>query len=145
YGEKPAETFPPGVPAPVIRDKFTADPHAVVFGDTYFIYPTVDKENWRTTEFMVWSSKNLVDWKNEGVILNVAGGDLAWGKISAWAPAAISRNGTYYFYYAVEQAIGVAVADKPTGPFKDPLGKPLSAKGLFPGTQSIDVFVMIDK
>lgn len=143
YGEKPAATFPEYVPPPVIRDKFTADPHAVVFGDTYYIYPTVDKENWRTTEFNVWSSKNLIDWKDEGVILDVAGGDVSWGKISAWAPAAATRNGKYYFYYAVEQAIGVGVSDKPTGPFKD-IGKPLVAKGLFRGAQSIDVDVFTD-
>jgi hypothetical protein len=31
-----------GVPPPVIIDKFTADPHAVVIGDAYYIYPTVD-------------------------------------------------------------------------------------------------------
>lgn len=148
YGEKPADIYPENVPPPIIRDKFTADPHITVYGDTYYIYPTVDKENWRTTEFMVWSSKNLIDWKNEGIILDVAGregrpGDVSWGKISAWAPAAISRNGKYYFYYAVEQAIGVGVADTPAGPFKD-LGKPLIAKGVLPGSQSIDVFVMTD-
>ena len=69
HGPTPAATFPEGVPPPVIIDKFTADPHAVVVGDTYYIYPTVDKENWLTTEFNVWSSKDLIHWKNEGVIL----------------------------------------------------------------------------
>src|SRR5579862_327975 len=52
HGDHPAATYPAGVPAPIIMDKFTADPHAVVIGDTYYVYPTVDKENWQTTEFM---------------------------------------------------------------------------------------------
>ena len=49
HGGTPAGSFPEGVPPPVIIDKFTADPHAVVICDTYYIYPTVDKENWLTT------------------------------------------------------------------------------------------------
>src|SRR5438045_1528411 len=71
-------------PKPIL-DGFTADPSIRVFGNTYYIYPTTDKPNWNTTEFVVWSSKNLVDWKNEGVILDVTK-DLAWADLQAWAP-----------------------------------------------------------
>ncbi len=129
HGDKPAATFPDGVPPPIITDKFTADPHAVVIGDTYYVYPTVDKENWMTTEFMAWSSKDLVHWKDEGIVLNLAGGDVSWAKIRAWAPGVVERDGKTYMYFCGEQKIGVAVADKPTGPFKDALGKPLVAPG----------------
>src|SRR3712207_8211232 len=54
------------------------------FGDTYYIYPTSDKPNWNTTDFSVWSSKNLVDWKREGMILDVTK-DLSWANLRAWA------------------------------------------------------------
>ena len=99
HGSAPAVTFPEGVPSPVIADKFTADPHAVVIGDTYYIYPTVDKENWLTTEFNVWSSNDLIHWKDEGVILDLAGeatgrSDVSWAKIRAWAPGVVAQMAT---------------------------------------------------
>lgn len=115
------------VPKPIL-DGFTADPSIRVFGDTYYVYPTSDKPNWETTDFSVWSSKNLIDWKREGMILDVTK-DLAWAKLRAWAPDCVERNGKYYFYFCADTKIGVGVADKPTGPFKDALGHPLIQKG----------------
>ena len=148
HGSAPAVTFPEGVPSPVIADKFTADPHVVVIGDAYYIYPTVDKENWMTTEFNVWSSKDLIHWKDEGVILDLAGeatghSDVSWAKIRAWAPGVVAQNGKVYDYFCGDTNIGVAVADKPTGPFKDALGVPLVAKGAYKG-QMIDPMPFID-
>ena len=113
----------PQVPKPIL-DGFTADPAIRVFGDTYYVYPTSDKPNWMTTDFSVWSSKNLVDWKKEGMILDVTT-QLKWAHIKAWAPDCIKRNGTYYFYFCAEGKIGVATAKTPVGPFKDALGRPL--------------------
>src|ERR1700759_4647824 len=101
---QPATTNPPTytaedyarVPKPIL-DGFTADPAIRVFGDTYYVYPTSDKPNWMTTDFSVWSSKNLVDWKKEGMILDVTK-DLKWANIKAWAPDCVERNGKFYFY-----------------------------------------------
>jgi beta-xylosidase len=129
-------------PKPILEG-YTADPHAVVFDDTYYVYPTSDKEQWRTTDFSCWSSKDLIHWKNEGMILDVTK-DLKWAKIRAWAPAITRRAGKYYFYFCAEQKIGVAIADKPTGRFVDALDKPLIAPSReYPG-QAIDPFVLID-
>ena len=131
-------------PPPAVLPGLTADPHVAVFGDTYYIYPTTDgTEGWMSTRFRTWSSKDLRTWKDEGVILDLPR-DLKWADVRAWAPAIASANGTYYYYYSAGQSIGVAVADKPTGPFKDPLGKPLVAKGRYQGVQSIDPMVFID-
>lgn len=110
-------------PAPVI-DGYTADPSIRVFGDTYYIYPTIEQPNWMTTEFKVWSSKNLVDWKDEGTILDLPK-DVSWADVRAWAPDCIERNGNYYFYFCADGKIGVAAASTPTGPFKDVLDRPL--------------------
>lgn len=148
HGDKPAATYPEGVPPPIITDKFAADPHCVVIGDTYYIYPTVDKDNWATTEFNVWSSKDLIHWQDDGVIIDLAGTatgkqDVSWAKIRAWAPGVIARDGKVYDYFCGDTNIGVAVADKPTGPFKDALGKPLIAKGSHSG-QMIDPCPFID-
>src|ERR1035441_8683823 len=112
------------LPPPPILDGYRADPDVRVFGDTYYIYPTSDKPNWNTTDFSCWSSKDLIHWKNEGIILDVAH-NLSWANIKAWAPTAETRNGKYYFYFVANDRIGVATADTPTGPFTDALGHPL--------------------
>ncbi len=129
-------------PQPIL-DGFTADPAIRVFGDRYYVYPTTDKPHWNTTEFVVWSSPNLVDWTNEGVILDVTK-DLAWADLQAWAPDCIERNGTYYFYFCARGKIGVATAPTPVGPFKDALDRPLIAKGGNVRTNPIDPYPFID-
>lgn len=127
--------------APIL-DGFRADPEIRVFGDTYYIYPTSDKPEWRTTDFSVWSSKDLIHWKDEGVVLDVAH-DLRWANMKAWAPTVAESKGKYYFYFVANEQIGVAVADKPTGPFQDALGKPLIARGKYK-TYPIDPYVFSD-
>lgn len=129
-------------PKPIL-DGYTADPAIRVFGDTYYVYPTSDKPNWLTTDFSVWSSKNLIDWKKECMVLDVAHG-LKWANLRAWAPDCIERNGKYYFYFCAGEKIGVAVADKPTGPFKDALGRPLIEKGGRVDLHTIDPAAFID-
>lgn len=108
---------------PVLKGQY-ADPDIDVFGDTYYLYTTSDGfAGWSGTKFRVFSSKNLVDWKDEGVILNCESGkDVKWAVGSAWAPSIEEKNGKYYFYFCAKDTkgdshIGVAVADSPTGPF----------------------------
>lgn len=101
-----------------------ADPDIDVFGDTYYLYTTSDGyAGWSGTKFRVFSSKNLVDWTDEGVILDVSSSRVKWAVGSAWAPSIEEKDGKYYFYFcakdkAGDSHIGVAVADSPTGPFK---------------------------
>lgn len=129
-------------PASVLQGVY-ADPNIAVFGNRFYIYPTTDgTKGWLSTQFTCWSSPNLVNWKNEGVILDLPV-DLTWAKVRAWAPTIAEKNHQYYFYYAADVNIGVAVASKPTGPFKDPLGKPLVRKGFRRG-QMIDPMVFTD-
>jgi len=131
---------PPAAALPGVH----ADPHIAVFDGVFYIYPTTDgSDGWRATTFGTWSSRDLVNWEDEGVILDLPR-DLAWAEIHAWAPAIARKNGRYYFYFSADKNIGVAVADKPAGPFKDPLGKPLVPRDLFPGMQAIDPMVLVD-
>jgi len=128
---------------PAVLSGVYADPNIAVFGKKFYIYPTTDgTKGWQSTQFTCWSSANLINWKNEGVILDLPV-DLTWAKVRAWAPAIAQKNNKYYFYYSADVNIGVAVADKPTGPFKDPLGKPLVRKGFRRG-QAIDPMVFTD-
>ncbi|MDQ0911642.1 beta-xylosidase [Streptomyces canus] len=121
-----------------------ADPDVHYLNGEYWIYPTTDGFNgWSGTRFKAYSSKDLVHWKDHGVILDL-GADVSWADKYAWAPAIAEKNGKYYFYFCAEQQIGVAVADSPAGPFKDALGKPLVAKGGSLKGQMIDPAVFTD-
>ena len=129
-------------PSPALPGAF-ADPHVAVFNGKYYIYPTTDGfEGWSSDYFTVWSSKDMKKWKKEGTILDFKK-DLTWAKERAWAPAIAFKNNKYYFYFSADTNIGVAVADKPTGPFKDALGKPLITKGQYQA-QVIDPMVFVD-
>ncbi|MBV7695135.1 family 43 glycosylhydrolase [Streptomyces sp. TRM70350] len=120
-----------------------ADPDVRYMDGRYWIYPTTDGfPGWSGTQFKAYSSKDLVHWKDHGVILDL-GPDVSWADRNAWAPAIAERDGRYYFYFCAEQQIGVAVADSPAGPFKDALGKPLVPKGRLSG-QMIDPSVFTD-
>ena len=131
-------------PPPAVLPGANADPHIAVFGDTFYLYPTTDgTEGWRSSSFRAWSSRDLVTWKDEGVILDLPR-DLAWADLHAWAPAIATRNGKYYYYHSSNKNIGVAVADAPAGPFRDPLGKPLVPASMFNNMQAIDPMVFID-
>ena len=130
---------------------YYADPEILYSEKTgkYYIYPTSDGfNNWSGTYFKVFSSENLVDWNDEGIILDLKK-DVSWADRNAWAPCIVEKkiNGEYkYFYYfTAAQKIGVAVADNPTGPFVDS-GKPLidfKPKGIT-GGQEIDPDVFTD-
>jgi len=139
-----AHAFSADIPKPIL-DGFTADPAIRVFGKTYYVYPTSDKPNWMTTDFSVWSSKDLIQWKKEGMVLDVTK-DLKWAKIRAWAPDCIERNGTYYFYFCADGKIGVGTAKTPVGPFVDALGRPLLDRHATPKltTNTIDPYPFID-
>ncbi|MFE5893022.1 family 43 glycosylhydrolase [Streptomyces sp. NPDC056462] len=120
-----------------------ADPNIVRFGDTFYLYPTIDGfEGWSGTHFKAYSSTDLVHWKDHGVILDL-GPDVSWADSRAWAPAIAEKDGKYYFYFCADANIGVAVSDSPTGPFKDALAQPLLKAGQFSG-QMIDPAVFTD-
>lgn len=100
-----------------------ADPDVTWFEDRYYMYPTTDGfDGWSGTQFKVFSSSDLKHWHEEGVILDLGTDDVTWATGNAWAPAIATRNGKFYFYFCGkmlngESAIGVAVANTPTGPF----------------------------
>ncbi|MDR1348485.1 MAG: family 43 glycosylhydrolase [Prevotellaceae bacterium] len=141
---------------PIIRDQFTADPTARVFEGKVYVYPSHDipspVEHLKTwfcmADYHVFSSENLTDWTDHGVI--VSQDNIPWVNpegYSLWAPDCIERNGKYYFYFPAPvkdtlvgrgMMTGVAVADKPYGPFV-PQPEPIK------GTYGIDPCTLIDK
>lgn len=134
-----------------VLNGYYADPDILYSEKTkkYYIYPTSDGfTNWSGTYFKTFSSTDLVNWKDEGTILDLEK-DVSWAKKNAWAPCIIEKKVNdqykYFFYFTAAQKIGVAVSDSPTGPFVDS-GKPVVDK--FPegitGGQQIDPDVFTD-
>jgi hypothetical protein len=141
---------------PIIRNQFSADPTARVFNGKVYLYPSHDilakegkgRPGWFCMEdYHVFSSADLTDWTDHGKIVSQY--NVRWADSSAysmWAPDCIERNGKYYFYFpAVPKSsygrgfcVGVAVADKPEGPF-------VSQPEPITGVRGIDPNVFIDK
>jgi beta-xylosidase len=126
-----------------------ADPEAAVFGDTYWIYPTTSKPYAEQVGFDAFSSPDLVHWTRHPNVLSMA--SIPWAKQALWAPAVVEKDGRYYFFFSANDiqndnevgGIGVAVADRPEGPYRDLLGKPLIGE-FHNGAQPIDQFVFKD-
>jgi hypothetical protein len=143
---------------PIVRNQYSADPSARVFGNKVYLYPSHDilategkgRVGWFCMEdYHVFSSSDLTDWTDHGVI--VQQNNVPWvrpNSYSMWAPDCIERNGKYYFYFPTSPkdtvtygrgfTIGVAIADKPEGPYV-PQATPIK------GVRGIDPNIFIDK
>lgn len=132
-----------------IFEGWYADPEARIFNKTYWIYPTYSDKYNKQVFFDAFSSPDLVTWTKHTHILDTAA--IKWAWRAMWAPSVVEKQGKYYFFFgandiqndAEKGGIGVAVADRPQGPFKDYLGKPLVDK-FHNGAQPIDQFVFKD-
>lgn len=113
---------------PITRHKFTTDPTVVVYNETVYLYTDHDEapvgtEQYVMNEWLCFSSTDMVNWTEHPVPLRAR--DFVWASGDAYASKVVERDGTFYWYAAVThatipgKAIGVAVADSPTGPFRD--------------------------
>jgi arabinoxylan arabinofuranohydrolase len=119
---------------PLFKDKFTADPAALVDNGRVYLYTGRDEaaegqNTYVMSEWLVYSSCDMKSWTAHGPALSHA--TFKWAERSAWASDIVKYKNKYYFFASVRDggskadAIGVAVADNPTGPFRDAIGKPL--------------------
>ena len=126
-----------------------ADPEGIVFGDRYWIYPTYSAPYDSQVFFDAFSSPDLEHWTKHERILDIK--DVKWLRRALWAPSIIAKDARYFLFFSANDiqnneeqgGIGVAVAGKPEGPFKDYLGKPLIDR-FHHGAQPIDPFVFRD-
>src|SRR5574344_2983004 len=118
---------------PIVQTYFTADPAPMVYDGTFYLYTSHDEDStvrnfFTMNDWKCYSTTDMVNWTDQGTVLSYK--TFEWSRGDAWAGQCIFRNGKFYYYLPVNQknggnAIGVAVSDSPTGPFKDALGKPL--------------------
>ena len=127
-----------------------ADPEGAIFENKYWIFPTYSALYEEQVFLDCYSSPDLIKWtKHEHVIDTTA---VKWADRAMWAPAIVQKDGKYFLFFAAndiqndqqEGGIGIGVADKPEGPYKDYLDKPLLDK-FHNGAQPIDQFVFHDK
>ncbi len=126
-----------------------ADPEVAIFGKRYWIYPTFSAPYNQQVFMDAFSSPDLVAWTKHPRIVDTTA--IKWAKKAMWAPSVIEKGGKYFLFFGANDVhegevggIGVAVADKPAGPFRDYLGKPLIGH-IYNGAQPIDQFVFQDK
>lgn len=135
---------------------YGGDPSVMIDGDTLYLYVGHDisaGESYVIPEYLCYSTKDMVSWTYEGVVLSMK--DVTWAdRSSAWAGQVAKHGDKYYFYFCSwdktdsgKQSIGVAVADNPKGPFVD-IGTAL-VKGSFTtnetsGWNDIDPTVWIE-
>lgn len=142
-------SVPVGADNPIVQTRFTADPAPMVYDGVVYVYvgedSTVDNGFYNMTAWHCYSTTDMVNWTDHGPMMYSE--DFEWAEPgSAWAAQCIERNGKFYLYTTVTdkngggRAIGVAVSDSPTGPFKDALGKALCG----PHWLYIDPTVFID-
>lgn len=132
-----------------INSGYYADPEGIVFGKTYWIFPTYSAPYDKQVFFDAFSSPDLVRWTKHEHILDTA--NVKWAKRAVWAPSIIEKEGRYFLFFGANDiqsdkeygGIGIAVSDNPAGPFKDYLGKPLIDK-FYNGAQPIDQFIYKD-
>jgi beta-xylosidase len=140
---------------PIITHTFTSDPSVIVDGETVYLYTghdeaAVGESRYVMNEWLCFSSTDLRAWRQHPSPLRFS--DFAWAEGGAYAPTVVARGRRYYFYAPVRHksiggcAIGVAVADSPTGPFADALGYPLITGDLTSrdGVVNIDPTVLVD-
>ena len=133
---------------PFVQTWYTSDPAPMVYDGTMYVYTGHDEDGadffWMQ-EWRVYSTKDMVNWQDHGSPLALE--SFPWADDRAWASQCIERNGRFYWYVCAHSrlsdgmAIGVAVSDSPTGPFRDAIGKPLFENGSW---DHIDPTVMID-
>lgn len=138
---------------PLITNIYTADPSAHVFEGKLYIYPSHDRETdikfndngdqYDMADYHVFSTTSLdppAPVVDHGVALKAE--DVPWVSKQLWAPDAAFKDGKYYLYFPARDKqgifrIGVAVSDRPEGPFT-PEPEPIK------GSYSIDPATFID-
>ena len=142
---------------PIVQGWY-ADPEAAIFGNKYWVFPTYSAKYEDQTFFDAFSSSDLLKWQEHRHIIDTT--DVKWAKRALWAPSIVLKGDKYFLFFSANDiqapfrngyvaadnkagGIGIGVADKPEGPYKDYLGKPL-VQEFYNKAQPIDQFVFRD-
>lgn len=135
-----------------------ADPEVAVFDGRYWIFPTFSARYEDQVFLDAFSSADLVKWEKHPRVIDTT--IVKWVHKAMWAPSVIEKDNRYYLFFSGNDiqnetgpyydqktaqedrqgGIGICVAEKPEGPYRDYLGKPL-IQDFYNGAQPIDQFV----
>ncbi len=127
-----------------------ADPEGALFDKQYWVFPTYSAPYNQQVFLDAFSSPDLINWTKHPRVLDTQ--YVSWARRAVWAPAIVKKDKKYFLFFGANDiqndsekgGIGVAVSDRPEGPFKDLIGKPLIDK-FHNGAQPIDQFVFQDR
>jgi len=142
-----------------IMEGWYADPEGAIFDNTFWVYPTYSAKYEEQVFLDAISSEDLVHWKKYSHIIDTSA--VKWANRAMWAPCIVKKDANYYLFFSANDiqapfrsgyvaadnkigGIGIGIASKPEGPFRDYLGKPLIQE-FYNKAQPIDQFVFHDK
>ncbi|KAK6526009.1 hypothetical protein TWF281_011050 [Arthrobotrys megalospora] len=129
---------------PIVQTIYTADPAPLVYNGRVYLFTGHDEDGSTTYTMKDWrlfSTSDMANWQDHGITMGLT--TFSWANANAWAGQVIARNNKFYYYVPVRRtnggmAIGVAVSDSITGPWRDAIGKPLVENGEIDPTVYID-------
>lgn len=142
---------------PIIKHKYTADPTVISYGDRVYLYtghddPPPGVDDYVMNDWCCFSSNDLMNWEEHPTPLKAT--DFSWASGDAFASNVVCRDHIFHWYVAVShrsifgKAIGVAVSNRPTGPFTDAKGSALITGDMLPcpttEKANLDPSVVID-
>jgi beta-xylosidase len=146
-----------------IFEGWYADPEAIILQDKYWVFPTYSARYEKQVFMDAFSSRDLITWEKHPKIIDTSA--IKWANKAMWAPCIVAKDNKYFLFFSANDiqnserkgmgankpenddtigGIGIGVASKPEGPYKDYLGKPLINQ-FYNKAQPIDQSVFKDK
>lgn len=144
-----------------IAEGWYADPEGIYMNGKFWVYPTYSARYEDQVYLDAFSSKDLVNWEKHPRVIDTS--SVKWAIKAMWAPAIVQKGKNYFLFFSANDiqapwrqgydpndkanqigGIGIGISNKPEGPYKDYLGKPLISK-FYNKAQPIDQFVFHDK
>ena len=153
YTQQTKTKIKPGNP---VIDGWYADPEGVILENKYWIFPTYSAKYRQQVFLDAFSSTDMVTWKKHPKIIDTS--IIKWAYMAMWAPAIVKKDNKYFLFFSANDiqskarngmkddtlgGIGIAIADRPGGPYKDHLGRPLINQ-FYNNAQPIDQYVFHD-
>lgn len=146
-----------------IVEGWYADPEGVILNKEFWIFPTFSAKYKDQVFLDAFSSKDMVNWTKHPRIIDTSA--VKWANKAIWAPSIVKKDNKYFLFFSANDiqsserkgfgannpdkddkigGIGIGVASRPEGPYKDYLGKPLINQ-FYNKAQPIDQYVFQDK
>jgi beta-xylosidase len=137
-----------------------ADPEGAILNHKFWIFPTYSAKYEDQVFLDAFSSKDMLKWEKHSHVIDTTA--VKWAKRAMWAPCIVAKDNQYFLFFSANDiqapfrggwyvaadnkigGIGIGIASKPEGPYRDYLGKPLIQE-FYNKAQPIDQFVFQDK